>query len=152
MANVVQYRNCLGMGQMFPIKSAVVVSPGDLVAIDSNGQVVLADMNTGPVDAHGFAVFPDDLGNGGARTGVAALTVKCAIARQGIVNGLSSLTIGGNIYLSGTAGGYTGTGTTTNAELRQVVGVAIAADTVEVEVRVNDLKAQTAGTTQVAYI
>src|SRR5678815_4272571 len=100
MANVVQYANdsCVGLGQQFPIKSAVVVSPADLVALDSNGQIVLADCNTGPVQALGFAVFPDNM-TPAARTGVAGLTVKCAIARKGVVNGLSSLTIGGLIYL-----------------------------------------------------
>lgn len=151
MANVVQAWNYVGNGQQYPIKSAVVVSPGDLVALDSNGQVVLADCNTGPVSAHGFAVMVDNL-TSAARTGVAGLTVLCAIAMDGIVNGLSSLTIGGNIYLSGTAGGYTGTATTTNTELRQVVGSAIAADTVQVCVRPNDVKYQTSGNSVATFI
>jgi hypothetical protein len=151
VATVKQAWNHVGAGQQYPIKSAVVVSEGDLVALDSNGQVVLADTDTGPVAAHGFAHFVDRM-NSATRTGVAGLTEKCAIAMDGVIAGLSSLTIGGNIYLSATAGGYTGTAPTTNAHLRQVVGTAIAADTVQVSVRTNDVKFQTSGNSTVAYI
>ena len=151
MATVKQAWNYVGNGQQFPIKSGVAVSAGDLVALDSNGQVVLADCNTGPVAAHGFAVFVDNM-TSAARTGVAGLTVFCSIAMDGVVSGLSSLTIGGNIYLSGTAGGYTGTATTTNTELRQCVGTAIAADTVQVCVRANDVKYQTSGNSVATFI
>jgi hypothetical protein len=149
MASVKHAWDHVGLGQQFPIKSAVVVANGDLVTLDSNGQVILADRDV-PVSAIGFAHFVDNM-SVGDRTGVAGLTVKTAIARQGIVNGLSSLTIGAPAYLSATGGGYT-TATTTDTEHRQCVGFAIAADAVQVSVKPNDTKYQTSGATTVAYI
>lgn len=150
MASVVQAWDYIGQGQRFPIKSGVTVANGDLVTLDSNGQVVLADRDA-PVGCTGFASFTDGL-NTAARVGVADLSVFTSIARLGIINGLSGLTIGGCIYTSTTAGGYTGTKTTTDTELRQCVGFAIAADTVQVAIRPNDLKYQTAAASVAAFI
>lgn len=152
MANIVKAWDFLGSGIQFPIKSGSVINQGDLVAIDSNGQVVLADKDTGPVGAHGFAFFPDELGPAAARTGVAALTVKCAIARRGVLNGFTSLTIGANAFLSGTAGGYTTTAPSTNADVYQCVGVATAADTIDVIVQPPLFKFQTSGNSTVGYL
>lgn len=136
----------------FPIKSASVISDGDLVGIDSNGQVLLADQDVaGIVPAVGVAKVSDGSGVT-TRTGVAGLTERCSIYRRARVGGLSSLTIGGNVWLSGTAGGYTQTAVATDTDLRQHVGIAISATEIDVDVTETGIfKFQTAATSTVAY-
>lgn len=118
----------------FPIKNGVTVPPGALVTLDSNQQVILADQSTN-VTCQAFAVFDD--GNGAAslsRTGTAQLNVRATLYRQGIVqgaSGLSSLTIGGVVYL-GASGAYTQS--MPGAGSVQAVGEAIDTDTASLSI------------------
>ena len=87
----------------FPIKSGEIVNQGDLVALDSNGQVVVAT-KTGP-RALGVALLDDEYGGFTSHTGVGGLTVFASIARRAKIGGFTSTslpgtqTIGNNVYL-----------------------------------------------------
>lgn len=138
----------------FPIKSTVAVDQGDLVGLDSNGQVNLADSDA-IVDAVGFAVFEDAPGvANNTRTGDSGLTQRCTIYRGGIVQGakgMSGMTIGAPVYLSATAATYTQTKPSGTTDII-AVGTAIAADTVAVLVPPALLKLQASGNSTVAFI
>jgi len=145
---VVRVRDPLGT---YPIKSGVTVNDGDLVGLDSNGQVVLADADAN-IEALGVAWFGGQEMGRTQRTGVAALTERCPIYREAVLNGYSSLTIGAPGYLSTTAGSITATSPSgTAGSLLQQVATAIASDTWSVRItNAGAIKAQTAATSVIA--
>jgi hypothetical protein len=116
----------------FSVKSAEVVNEGDLVSLDSNGQVVVANATSAGVQAMGVAFMVGDDAAAGTTyvTGVAALTKKVGIARQARVSGFSSLTVGGRVYLdaapTGGADNYKQTYNSDEAWI-QLVGIAKSA-------------------------
>lgn len=119
------------------------LAEGDLVGISSAGTVWKADANA----THGASATHRCIGV--AVRGVAA-GGTVAIAPIAVVSGLSSLTAGGPVYLSTTAGGYTATGTTTNTETRQWVGMAISTTKALVMIGTPFIY-QTAGNSTVAF-
>ena len=118
--------------RMVPIKSAEVINQGDLVGIDTNGQMVAASKTQGAiVPAQGIAWFPDELGMATSRTGVAGLTVKAAICRRCKLKSATSTLVpsldqGLRVYLgpvpTSTVSNYTCAKSTTVADHLQTVG------------------------------
>ena len=65
------------------IKSAEVINQGDLVNIDTNGQVIAASKTASAVVvASWIAFFNDENGMATSRTGVAGLTVKTGLCKR----------------------------------------------------------------------
>lgn len=147
-------KQAFDVSPLYPIKSAEVVNEGDLVGLDSNGQIVVASKTQAAVViALGFALFTDEHGTATTKTGVAGLTVKCAIARRGRISGFSGLTVGGRVYLdaapTGGADNYWQTTTfafNVNDQIQQV-GRAISATEIEVNVDQTLIGYQTVATT-----
>ena len=150
----------------YPIKSGEIINNGDLVGMDTNGQVVAASKTQAAnVKAKGIAFFDDDNSPGpAARTGVAALTVKCGICKKAKLKFSSayaatqvpSIAAGLPVYLgpvpTATVSNYTCAQTTTANDLVQQVGF-VDSDGLSVLAEVipnTDLKYQTAATTTVA--
>ena len=106
------------------IATGVTVTKGALCAINSSGNIVLADANgTEWTDfpARGFAMVAGTAGE------------RIALIRKGKLDGFSSLTVGKDVYLSETAGGVVQTAPSDSDDCVQKVGYAIAADTIVVE-------------------
>lgn len=94
------------------------LAAGNLVNVwDDSGTVKVrkADASSASKRAHGFVLS--------SVTSGATATVYF----EGTVTGLSSLTLGGNYFLSATAGGITTTAPSTATHIVQQVGVAISA-------------------------
>lgn len=120
----------------YPIKSGEIINQGDLVGLDTNGQVVAASKTGGStVKAIGIAFFDDDNSTAqAARTGVANLTVKCGICQQAglkfssayAATQVPSINKGLPVYLgdvaTGTVSNLTCAQTTTDTDLVQEVG------------------------------
>lgn len=100
------------------ILAGATIAQWEAVYLASDGTWKLADGNgSGTYPARGLAVA--------AATSGAALTV----VTKGVVrNDAWNWTVGGNVYLSNTAGGLTQTATSTSGERLQALGYAISAD------------------------
>lgn len=138
---------------VFPIKSAELVTQGDLVGVDSNGDVLLADMNA-VVEAKGFAYFGGVHPGKTSATGtsVRANSPRVAIYREGKLGFADegTLTNGARVYLSATPGGYKFTQPSVNNELIQEVGWAVSTSEVQVMIRPPIIKFQTSGSSTAA--
>lgn len=100
------------------------VTQWDAVYMNGSSQWVIADANgTGTYPVRGIAVATVSTGN--------ATTV---LSRGTIRNDAWNWTPGGNIYLSATAGGLTQTAPSTTGDIVQVIGYALDADTMAVEI------------------
>jgi hypothetical protein len=100
------------------------VTQWDAVYLNSSSQWVLADANgSGTYPCRGIATATVATGN--------ATTV---ITRGTIRNDAWAWTVGGTIYLSTTAGGLTQTAPSTTGDKVQVIGYALDADTMAVEI------------------
>lgn len=78
-----------------PIADGVTVAAGVLVGIDTNGEVVLADADTGPVYTKGIAISVDGAGK------------VCTFVRKGLIDCgdvFTALNPTASVYSSGTAG------------------------------------------------
>lgn len=146
----------------FPIKSGEIINEGDLVGVDSNGQMVVATKAATAVRALGAAFFDDANGTGDTtRTGVAALTVRASIARKMRIRGLTTsivpaLNNGLPVFLGevpdGTASNYTCTRSTTDTDAIQQVGFARSATEIDVQVEgAMDFLYQTAANSVTRY-
>lgn len=107
--------------------AALAIAEGDFVGINNLGTASLADAdgtqgNAVADKAVGFAVR------------AAASGAKVALATKGVLDGLSSLTIGAIYYISATAGGITATRPTTNTHTVQQIGIAISATRLLVDI------------------
>lgn len=128
----------------FPIKSGEIINEGDLVGLDTNGQVVAASKTQGAVvKALGVAFFDDNNGTGQTRTGVAGLTVKCGICKKCHISGLTgtlvpSIDDGLPVFLgavpTATVTNYTCARSTTANDKIQQVGFATSPTEIEVDV------------------
>lgn len=137
--------NFIGGGAFFPIKSATDINQGCLVRLDSNGEVVEASKTQAAVVvAAGVAIFTDEHGTATLRTGVAGLTVKCAIARKCRIKGLDTTVVpavaaGLRLFLgalpTATVSNYTATRSTTANDQLQLVGECISATEIDVDVQ-----------------
>jgi hypothetical protein len=142
----------------FPIKSGEIINQGDLVALDSNFQVIAASKTQGAiVEAQGIAFFDDDNSTGGARTGVAALTVKTGICKKARIGNLTTTLVpalagGGTkkVFLgpvpTATVSNYTCTQSTTAGDKIQLVGQVVSASEIEVDINWSGLAYQAAAT------
>lgn len=103
------------------IESGVTLAVGDVVRFQSDNHVGKASATINGIPAVGIvlAVHAGGLGDG--------TTVYALVAMHGYVSGLSGLTRGAPIYLSGTAGAYTNTIPSASGSLVQVLGHAISA-------------------------
>lgn len=135
MPRVTKYEPAL----TFNAVAGEAIAEGQLCGIaNTNGKAFLADGNatqgTAATDkAVGYAVK------------AAAAGDMVALAPIALVDGFSSLTVGGICYLSTTAGGVTQTKTSTNGETLQIVGIARSATEILGNVGAPQ-KYQTAGT------
>jgi hypothetical protein len=120
------------------VTTAAAIAVGELVGINSSGLAVLADCNTTPIPARGFAV------SGGASG------ARITICRSGRVEGFTSLTAGGTVYLSGTAGGITQTRPSTVGDIVQAVGYAVSATAIDFEIVDPAFVIQAAGNSTIA--
>lgn len=128
----------------FPIKNSEIVNAGDLVNLDTNGQVVVASKTQGAVvKALGIAFFEDENGTATYRTGVAGLTVKCGIAKKAHISNLTgtlvpSINNGLPVFLgavpTATVTNYTCARSTTANDKIQQVGFATSATEIEIDV------------------
>jgi hypothetical protein len=124
--------------QTFNVIAGVAILEGQLCGIaDTNGKAFLADAN----GTQGTAVTDKAVGFAVKDAAAGATVVLAPIA---VVDGFSSLTVGGLCYLSTTAGGITQTKTSTNTEILQVIGVARSATEILGNVGIPQ-KYQTAG-------
>lgn len=89
---------------------------GDLVYLATDGKLYLADSDEGTEEPCVGAVYED-----------AALGDTVSLVYEGDRNDGSSLTIGSQVFLSGTAGGFTQALATTGSTTPQVVGFALTA-------------------------
>lgn len=122
----------LGLRRMVPIKSGEIVNQGDLVTVDTNGQVVVASKTQGAiVKASHIAYFPDENGMATSRTGVAALTVVCGLCKRARLKSATSTLVpsldnGLPVFLgpvpTSTVSNYTCALSTTNGDKIQEVG------------------------------
>jgi len=127
--NVVRYEK----DSAFPVKAATTITEGQLVALDSSGNLVVAQKTQGAVkQAVGVAIR------------AAATNDVIGVASVADVEGFSSLTIGGTCYLS-TSGGVTQTRPTTANDAIQPVGFALTATRVRFVVTPYFAIAQAAG-------
>lgn len=127
----------------FDVVAAEAIAEGQLVGVNSAGTLSLADADA----AHSASTTNRAIGFA-VRGGAAGK--KISVSPAGFVDGLSSLTAGGIVYLSTTAGGYTTTQPTTATHTVQMVGVAVSTSSAVVFVS-SPLAAQAAGTTTVAF-
>ena len=104
------------------IASGVTIVEGDLIGLNSSGNIILAtSVSGGNVHARGFALTDKVMGAfGNTKT-----LTRMAFFDVGKVGGYSSLTIGGAVFL-GAAGDITQTEPSTG-KVRQVVGFAVSA-------------------------
>lgn len=115
-----------------PIKSAEVINNGDLVHVDTNGQVIAASKTqSAVVKASYIAYFDDEHGMATSRTGVAGLTVKTALAKKAKIKNCNSTLVpaldnGLPVFLgpvpTSTVSNYTCTRSTTAGDKIQQVG------------------------------
>ncbi len=99
------------------IENGVTLVAGDVVRFQSANHVGKASATINGVPAIGI-VLVGGVGNG--------TTVYALVAMQGYVSGLSGLTLGAPVYLSGTSGAYTTTIPSASSNLVQVLGHAIS--------------------------
>jgi len=156
-------KNPRGVIGTFPIKSGEIINQGDLIALDSNFQVVVASKTQGAIiEAQGVAYFDDDNGTGGAKTGVAGLTVKCGMCKQARIANLNSTLVpalagGGTkkVFLgpvpTATVSNYTCTQSTTPADKIQIVGQVVSATEIEVDVNYSGFAYQTSTTSTAVF-
>lgn len=94
------------------------LAAGDLVNVwDDSGTAKArkADASSNAKQAHGFVLSSVTSGN------------NATVYMEGTITGLTSLTLGGNYFLSATAGGITTTAPSTAGYIVQQVGVAVSA-------------------------
>lgn len=104
---------------MITATAGVNLAAGDLVYIDSSGEVQLATAGAmAPFAACGFVLA------------AVTATNPADVFFEGIIPGFMGLTVGGRVYLDTTAGGITQTPLTGSGELHQYVGKALSASTV----------------------
>ena len=120
------------------ITAGAAIAVGQLIGIDSAGLAVLADANTTPIPARGFAV------SGGA------IGARITYCRAGRVEGFTGLTIGGTVWASGTAGGVTQTRPAATGDIVQAVGVAVSATAIDFWIGDPSFTVQAAGNSTVA--
>lgn len=129
----------------FNLIAAVDIEEGQLVGIDTDGKAALADANATP--AAGVA---------SEAIGVAVRTAKAgaavAVAPICTVDGFSSLTKGGKVWLSTTAGGVTQTRPATTGDIVQPVGRAKTATEIKFNVSQTAVKVQAAGSSTVEFL
>lgn len=114
---------CNGTGRS-GLNNSGGVTQWDTVYLNSSSQWVLADANgSGTYPCRGLAVAT--VSTGGATTIITRGTVR---------NDSWTWTPGGTIYLSTTAGGLTQTAPSTTGDKVQVIGYALDADTMAVEI------------------
>lgn len=115
------------------IASGVTLAEANLVGINSNGEIVLATNVSGAsqAKARGFVETGNTVGDtlGGTRP-----LRRIAFYERGKLGGFSGLTINGDVYLA-TAGGYTQTKPTAIGTINQVIGYAISATEIIVDIR-----------------
>jgi len=114
------------------VKTGVTVTRGYALAINSSGEVVLAD-----ADGTEWTDFP---ARGFAATDTAAGS-KVTVLRKGKLSGFSGLTIGKDVYLSETAGGITQTAPSDTGDCVQKVGWAISATEIVIEIEEHSVHA-----------
>jgi hypothetical protein len=117
---------------LVPIKSAEVINEGDLVTINTSGQLIAASKTQGAiVKATWVAYFPDENGMAVSRTGVAGLTVKAGLCKKCRLKGADSTVVpsldeGLPVFLgpvpTTTVSNYTCARSTTNGDKIQQVG------------------------------
>ena len=145
----------------FLIKNAEVVNEGDLVALDSNGLVVVASKTqSAVVQAWGVAFFPGNNGTNNVRTGDGT-TIKCSIARKAVILGATSTMVpslgkGKRVFLgpvdTTSVSNYTCALTTTNGDAIQFVGYVMDDGvTMEIFDVSNGFQYQTAGNSTVNF-
>ncbi len=125
----------------FRAECAVAVSAGELVGLDSNGKLVLADADAAtPVLAVGFALTDGAIGD------------TIGVATQGeLVDSSWSWTPPARLFTSDTAGAITATAPATATDVIQMIGWARSATKVIINVTPVVLELQAAGTTTVAF-
>ena len=114
-----------GISPSFPVKSAEVVNVGELVGLDTNGDIVVAGKGT----AQALGVFiPTDTtyGSGSTFTGTSTGSIKGSFARRARVSGFSQ-TSGTRVFLGAVSSGGANNYSFTNP----VAGGAVAADYVQ---------------------
>jgi len=112
------------------IASGTTFVEGDLVGLNTSGEIVLATGVSGSfIAARGFVITPSTVGEFGS----AKVLTKATYFERGKLGGLSALTPGGTVYL-GTAGGLT---QTRPANYIQEVGYAISATEVILDITPN---------------
>ena len=128
-------RFCAGHAQgcilpLVPIKDAVTILEADLINLTDAAGAILADsdVGAGPIHAHGVAV---NGGTGGTGLNVEHVSYVCDV----VVNWPSAHggTVGGQLWASGTPGGYTQTRpAATNA--REHIGRVLSATSAHIVV------------------
>lgn len=112
-------------------QEAFTVSAGQPVAMKPAGTGVVQATATGNAKkAVGFAAASIVASTGGQIAVMGPLT----LADWSAATGSATLTVGATYYLSTTAGQITATAPTTPGNIVQVVGVAIAADTLDIQI------------------
>lgn len=114
------------------IKDGVTIHHGNLIALDSNNRLLLADRTTGPVRAQGVAVFVSDYSGLPPRVGNSDGTVRCSMYNKCKVR-LQNLTVGARVYLD-VGGKYIQSPTLSNADVAQVVGIAKTSRTAVIDI------------------
>src|SRR5487761_1970528 len=139
----VQNVGCVG-NLLWPIISTHQIDLGDLVAINSSGQIVLANPAGGAYPV-GYAIFPTDNSPVNSLTGDAAQDVVIGFCWTGIVKGargMTGMTIGAPVYADQvTQGAYT----QTQGNASSPIGYATAADTAFINVGGNPVNASPKG-------
>ena len=111
------------------------------MGINSSGQSVAADIDTGPVKATAVTV----------NASTAAGDMQTLVA-EGIAEDSSwSWTPGAEIYASPTAGGFTATRPTSAGHVVQPIGVALSATRIKFNIAPSSLVVQAPGNSTVAF-
>lgn len=105
------------------IASGVTLAEGDLVGLNSSGEIVIATNASGSnIVARGVVLTASTVGQFGATK----VLTKITYFERVKLNGLTGLTIGATLWLS-TAGAVTGTKPSGTGTTNQVVGYAVSA-------------------------
>jgi hypothetical protein len=111
---------------------SAAVDLGEFLGVNTSGKAVLADSGEGDdsaVEAKGASWSDGTYGT----SDVTLYKDKLSYVRHGKLYGFSGLTIGGTCYLS-SGGGITQTEPTKVGAIKQVVGFALTADTIWVDI------------------
>jgi len=112
------YASDIQTPNQFSAECAEAITQGDMVALGTDGLLYKANAATG-AGQQGPCVGIAEVDGADGDT----ITVK----REGYVEGASDLTIGQPVYLGETDGAVTSTEPATNGDIVQVVGVALSA-------------------------